>query len=91
MPHGHSHGNSCEHAAIGIDNELEMGIQYSLYQKIDMANVECLNEELEGSGKTVFKAYNDRLSDDKVELDSCSRKMECKHFYKRIFCLPCSL
>uniref|UniRef100_A0A2M4C042 Putative thioredoxin-like protein n=1 Tax=Anopheles marajoara TaxID=58244 RepID=A0A2M4C042_9DIPT len=65
MPHGHSHGNNCEHAAIGIDDELEMGIQYSLYQKIDMANVECLNEELEGSGKTVFKAYNDRLSDDK--------------------------
>lgn len=66
MPHGHSHGGGCEHEALGIENELEIGIHYSLYEKIDMNNVECLNEELEGSGKTVFKPYNERLNHDKV-------------------------
>uniref|UniRef100_A0A8W7P014 PITH domain-containing protein n=1 Tax=Anopheles coluzzii TaxID=1518534 RepID=A0A8W7P014_ANOCL len=65
MPHGHSHGGGCEHEALGIENELEIGIHYSLYEKIDMNNVECLNEELEGSGKTVFKPYNERLNHDK--------------------------
>ncbi|XP_053675381.1 PITH domain-containing protein GA19395 [Anopheles nili] len=65
MPHGHSHGGGCEHEAIGIENELEIGIHYSLFEKIDMHNVECLNEEVEGSGKTVFKPYNDRLNHDK--------------------------
>uniref|UniRef100_A0A182JD90 PITH domain-containing protein n=1 Tax=Anopheles atroparvus TaxID=41427 RepID=A0A182JD90_ANOAO len=65
MPHGHSHGGSCEHEALGIENELEIGIQYSLYEKIDMYNLECLNEEVEGSGKTVFKSYNERLNHDK--------------------------
>uniref|UniRef100_A0A182M834 PITH domain-containing protein n=1 Tax=Anopheles culicifacies TaxID=139723 RepID=A0A182M834_9DIPT len=65
MSHGHSHGGGCGHEALGIENELEIGIHYSLYEKIDMHNVECLNEELEGSGKTVFKPYNERLSHDK--------------------------
>uniref|UniRef100_A0A182N8S5 PITH domain-containing protein n=1 Tax=Anopheles dirus TaxID=7168 RepID=A0A182N8S5_9DIPT len=65
MPHGHSHGGGCEHEALGIDNELEIGIHYSLFEKIDMNNVECLNEEQEGSGKTVFKPYNERLTHDK--------------------------
>ncbi|XP_050078531.1 PITH domain-containing protein GA19395 [Anopheles maculipalpis] len=65
MSHGHSHGAGCGHEALGIENELEIGIHYSLYEKIDMNNVECLNEELEGSGKTVFKPYNERLSHDK--------------------------
>jgi PITH domain len=37
------------------------GIQYSLYEKIDLENTECLNEEIEGSGKTVFKPYEQRL------------------------------
>ncbi|XP_058124347.1 PITH domain-containing protein GA19395 [Anopheles ziemanni] len=65
MPHGHSHSAGCGHEALGIENELEVGIQYSLYEKIDMNNLECLNEELEGSGKTVFKSYCDRLNREK--------------------------
>ncbi|XP_067623185.1 PITH domain-containing protein GA19395 [Eurosta solidaginis] len=64
MPHGHSHnhGQDCGHEATDVDHALEMGIQYSLYQKIDMDNVECLNEEVDGSGKKVFKAYENRLN-----------------------------
>lgn len=69
MPHGHSHDDkchSCEGEALDTDNPLEMGIQYSLYEKIDMLNLECLNEVSENSGKTVFKPYEDRLNFNKV-------------------------
>ena len=38
----------------------------SLYQKIDTEKLECLNESEEGSGKTVFKAWDDRLDKTKV-------------------------
>lgn len=68
MPHGHSHGHGhgCSHEATDIDNALEMGIEYSLYTKIDLENTECLNEETDGSGKTVFKPYEKRLDTSKV-------------------------
>ncbi|XP_030556908.1 PITH domain-containing protein GA19395 [Drosophila novamexicana] len=67
MPHGHSHGHGhgCSHEATDIDNALEMGIEYSLYTKIDLENTECLNEETDGSGKTVFKPYEKRLDTSK--------------------------
>lgn len=61
MPHDHDHAHhhGCSHEAT--DNELELGVQYSLFKKIDMCNLECLNEESVGSGKTVFKPYEQRL------------------------------
>jgi hypothetical protein len=31
-----------------------------------MENTECLNEEIENSGKTVFKSYENRLDMEKV-------------------------
>ncbi|XP_028128292.1 PITH domain-containing protein GA19395 [Diabrotica virgifera virgifera] len=40
----------------------EIGIHYSLYAKIDKENLECLNEATEGSGKTVFKPWEERLN-----------------------------
>ena len=43
----------------------EQGVAYSLYQKIDMNNLTCLNEELENSGKTVFKPWETRLDREK--------------------------
>ncbi|UYV68804.1 PITHD1, partial [Cordylochernes scorpioides] len=42
------------------DESPEFGIQYSLYTKIDTENVECLNETVDGSGKDVFKAWENR-------------------------------
>lgn len=59
MPHSHNHAD-CSHEANGID-PLEMGFQYSLYQKIDLHNLEVLNEAEENSGKNVFKSYENRL------------------------------
>ena len=61
---GHGHGHSHD-AQPGLNGE-EFGVQYSLYQKIDLENVSCLNEEVEGSGKNVFKPWEDRKNRDKV-------------------------
>lgn len=57
--HHHSHAH-CHKEAVDADHSDEIGIEYSLYQKIDLPNTECLNEESEGSGKNVFKAYENR-------------------------------
>ena len=64
--HGHDHGHhGCDHGQAGKTGE-ELGVQYSLYQKIDLENVSCLNEEVEGSGKLVFKPWEDRKNREKV-------------------------
>ena len=65
MPHGLSHGHQgCDHGEAGKVGE-EAGIAYSLYQKIDMDKLTCLNEESENSGKTVFKPWEMRLDREK--------------------------
>ncbi|XP_022193636.1 PITH domain-containing protein CG6153 [Nilaparvata lugens] len=65
----HSHGHSCD-GDHDHDDTPEMGIQYSLYSKIDLDNVECLNECDEGSGKLIFKPWEERLNQEKfVESD----------------------
>lgn len=63
--HNHDHGGCCNHG----DNppEESHGSAYTLYQKIDTENVECLNEDIDGSGVKVFKSWTDRLNDDSVE------------------------
>ncbi|KAF2884795.1 hypothetical protein ILUMI_21402 [Ignelater luminosus] len=64
------HGHSCE-GDKNHDETPEMGLQYSLYSKIDKNNLECLNEASEGSGKTVFKPWEERLNfTDYVESDA---------------------
>lgn len=68
-------GHSCE-GDHDHDDTPEMGIQYSLYEKIDMDAVECLNEQIDGSGKTIFKPWEERLDVSKVN-DS--------HGFRRIF------
>lgn len=60
MPNHHNCQGShhhCDHSS----NEDELGLQYNLYEKIDKDNVECLNETIEGSGKTVFKPWDKRM------------------------------
>ncbi|CRL04583.1 CLUMA_CG017652, isoform A [Clunio marinus] len=73
MPHSHSHG-SCEHESDGID-PLEMGVQYSLYQKIDMHNLECLNEAENESAKNVFKSYENRLNFETFVESDCDAEL----------------
>nr|XP_033325061.1 PITH domain-containing protein CG6153 [Megalopta genalis] len=51
--------------------EGDLGVQYSLHEKIDILNIECLNEYEEGSGASVFKTWEDRLDKSKyVESDA---------------------
>lgn len=64
MAHG---GHNCSHAH-DHDESPEMGIQYSLYEKIDFENLTCLNESIENSGRGIFKSWEERLNFDKVFL-----------------------
>lgn len=68
MPHSHDHGHDHDCAGESSESDYlkEIGIQYSLFKKIDMENLECLNESEEGSGKTIFKPYEERLNFEKV-------------------------
>ncbi|XP_053553112.1 PITH domain-containing protein 1-like [Bombina bombina] len=59
MSHGHSHGGGCSCGAEHTESP-ERGIEYGLYQKIDMDKLQCLNENQEGSGRTVFRAWEER-------------------------------
>jgi len=66
----HQCGAGCDHGAAGLVGE-ESGVAYSLYQKIDMAKLNCLNEMIEDSGKLVFKPWELRLNREKyVESDA---------------------
>jgi hypothetical protein len=60
-------GGGCCH---GENEEIpnEMGIQFSLYSKIDTENLQCLNEVVDNSGKTVFKSWEHRLCKFKVSV-----------------------
>lgn len=62
--HGHSHGaGSCDHDPVD-----DVSAAYSLYQKVDLSRVECLNEVTEGSGKTVLKSWAERNDKNHVRL-----------------------
>nr|AEE63625.1 unknown [Dendroctonus ponderosae] len=56
--------NKCCGDATHNHDEAERGIQYSLYTKINTNDLECLNEMVRDSGKTVFKAWENRLNRD---------------------------
>ena len=38
----------------------------SLYQKIDTEKLQCLNEAVEGSGRTIFKPWEERFDRNEV-------------------------
>lgn len=58
------HGGGCCHEHK--HEQGEQGDLFSLYSKIDLHNVQCLNETTDGSGKDVFKPYEERLNLEKV-------------------------
>lgn len=60
----HDHDGCCNHGDSLAETH---GSAYSLYQKIDINNVECLNEHIDGSGMKVFKPWTERLNDDYAE------------------------
>ncbi|XP_054856095.1 PITH domain-containing protein 1 [Eublepharis macularius] len=61
MSHGHSHGGgSCCHGDDPEEPPERRGQAWGLYLRIDRERLECLNERREGSGKLVFRAWEDR-------------------------------
>lgn len=77
------HGKCCGDSNHHHESE-EMGIQYSLYAKIDKNNLECLNEAREGSGKTVFKPWEERLNFTDV-------RGYVIYYFKLYVCLVCRI
>ena len=63
--HGHSHEHGGPSSGRPL-NEGASGVEYSLYSKIVMDEVECLNEAEENSGRTVFKSWENRMDKEKV-------------------------
>lgn len=61
---GHGHGHNC--GCAGEHEPAERGLEYGLYQRIDMEKLQCLNESRDGDGKLVFKPWDQRNERDKV-------------------------
>ncbi|KAK7100133.1 PITH domain-containing protein 1-like [Littorina saxatilis] len=71
MSHGHSHGgcNPGDHSHEHPD--LELGKMYTLFTKIDIESVQCLNESIDGSAKRIFKPWDERKDKERyVESDT---------------------
>jgi len=72
MSHGHC-GGGCNGDHNHQHDSPEMGVEYSLYTKIDKDNLTCLNEATDGSAKSIFKPWDQRLNfDTMVESDTDS-------------------
>ena len=62
----HHHGSGCSHTQEDIESANNLGFLYSLYAKIDLQNLQTLNESEENAGRTVFRSWDERLSKEKV-------------------------
>jgi len=68
--HGHSHGaGGCDGHDHDDSNALDTA--FNLYLKVDIDRTECLNETIDGSGRTVFKPWSERNDRSKARL-KCS-------------------
>lgn len=70
---GHGHGGCCDHSGDSIDETNSAA--YSLYQKIDTQNLECLNELVDGSGVKVFKPWSERLNRSDYAESDCDAEL----------------
>ncbi|KAJ3288414.1 hypothetical protein HDU79_004846 [Rhizoclosmatium sp. JEL0117] len=76
--HSHSHSGACGHESHDHNHNHDhdhdgpdRGAEFTLYKHIDIDNIRTFNEAVPGSGKTVFKSYEERLDDSKfVESDA---------------------
>ncbi|ORZ37724.1 galactose-binding domain-like protein [Catenaria anguillulae PL171] len=77
----HHHGPGCSHEAHDHDHDHghdghdhdgpDRGTEYSLWRYINIDQIRCLNEQVEGSAKKVFRPWEERLDEDKyVESDA---------------------
>ena len=70
----HDHG-CCDHSAGGAKAAEDAGLEYGLRDKIIMDEVECLNEAVEGSGKTVFKPQHEKLDKEKFVISDADEEL----------------
>jgi hypothetical protein len=61
---------TCDHRPSADDS-----ISCSLLSRIDLDNVQCLNEETDGSCKKVFRSYEDRLNRDFYVKSDCGQDL----------------
>lgn len=63
--------NHSSHSCGGCHHheQQDPAVLWSLYKKIDLHKVQCMNESEDGSGKEVFKAWEQRLDKNKVSGD----------------------
>lgn len=66
----HCHDEHCDHDHDDLPGS---GDQFSLYPRIDLDNVRCLNELEPDSGKKIIRPWHDRMANADV-----SRKEEPK-------------
>lgn len=71
MPFDHN----CNHAQCDHEPTTDDASEWNLNTRIDLENLQCLNEEIDGSCKKIFRSWDDRLnreyivkSDDEQEL-----------------------
>lgn len=55
---------ACDHQSAANDESAE----WNLFYKIDLDNLQCLNEEIDGSCKKIFRNWDERLSKQHVIL-----------------------
>ncbi|KAH9424675.1 PITH domain-containing protein 1 [Dermatophagoides pteronyssinus] len=68
----------CDHNCNGhnsLNDPENLGILYSLYTKIDLSKLECLNETVEGSGRLVFKPWEERLNMENFVESDCDEEL----------------
>lgn len=65
----HQCSRQCQHV-----EEVNVG-QWNLYTKIDKYNLQCYNEKHDGSGKEVFRAWDERLDRSKVYVIYCTSRI----------------
>ena len=71
MSHGHSHGSGC----CNCDDGFEIATDFALHTKISECGFECLGEEIEGSGRKVFKDYENRTNREKFVQSDCDPEL----------------
>ena len=54
--------HNCNHATCDHQPSSEDSLSCSLYSRIDLESVQCLNEEIDGSCKKIFRPWDDRLN-----------------------------
>lgn len=62
MPFEHN----CNHATCDHEPTADDGSEFNLNTRIDLENLQCLNEETDGSCKKIFRSWDDRLDRENV-------------------------